>query len=238
MARATVASLAQPGGMTWGGGFLARGQRGCRPRDPFSTPFVLPVLAPSCAACVAHPRSYEEIHGLRELFKSFDRNGDGQITLDELREGLARQARDAGGACSRGAQGRKRRGPAGVQLCRAGARPRAAREGALGRGPPLPSCPHPPCDACCRGPPALLAAAPLRRLLPRPPPLLAPVCCACCRGPAHACLPPPPPPPLLTSRLLRLQARLADSEVEQILRDTDVDGNGVIDYEEFVARWG
>ncbi|KAI3425213.1 hypothetical protein D9Q98_008981 [Chlorella vulgaris] len=35
--------------------------------------------------------SHEEIHGLRELFKSFDQNGDGHITLDELREGLASQ---------------------------------------------------------------------------------------------------------------------------------------------------
>ena len=30
---------------------------------------------------------------------------------------------------------------------------------------------------------------------------------------------------------LARQARLADGEVEQMLRDTDVDGNGVIDYE-------
>lgn len=45
--------------------------------------------------------SYEEIHGLRELFKSFDRNGDGQITLDELREGLARQARTGPAAAQR-----------------------------------------------------------------------------------------------------------------------------------------
>jgi hypothetical protein len=37
--------------------------------------------------------SHEEIHGLHELFKSFDRNGDGHITLDELREGLARQGK-------------------------------------------------------------------------------------------------------------------------------------------------
>lgn len=78
-------------------------------------------LRKAAILAAAQHLSYEEIHGLRELFKSFDRNGDGQITLDELREGLARQA------------------------------------------------------------------------------------------------------------------RLADSEVEQILRDTDVDGNGVIDYEEFVA---
>ena len=35
--------------------------------------------------------TYEQIHGLRELFKSFDQNGDGLITLDELREGLAAQ---------------------------------------------------------------------------------------------------------------------------------------------------
>jgi hypothetical protein len=33
--------------------------------------------------------SHEEIRGLRELFKSFDKNGDGHITLDELREGLS-----------------------------------------------------------------------------------------------------------------------------------------------------
>ncbi|PSC70004.1 calcium-dependent kinase [Micractinium conductrix] len=78
-------------------------------------------LRKAAVLAAAQHLSYEEIHGLRELFRSFDRNGDGQITLDELREGLARQA------------------------------------------------------------------------------------------------------------------RLADGEVEQMLRDTDVDGNGVIDYEEFVA---
>lgn len=78
-------------------------------------------LRKAAILAAAQHLSYEEIHGLRELFKSFDGNGDGQITLDELREGLARQA------------------------------------------------------------------------------------------------------------------KLSDSEVEQILRDTDVDGNGVIDYEEFVA---
>lgn len=32
--------------------------------------------------------SHEQINGLRELFKSFDKNGDGHITLDELRAGL------------------------------------------------------------------------------------------------------------------------------------------------------
>lgn len=32
--------------------------------------------------------STEEIQGLRELFRLFDKNGDGHITLDELREGL------------------------------------------------------------------------------------------------------------------------------------------------------
>lgn len=56
--------------------------------------------------------SYEEIHGLRELFQSFDRNGDGHITLDELREGLARSSKLAdseveqvGGVCVCGCVG-------------------------------------------------------------------------------------------------------------------------------------
>lgn len=51
------------------------------------------LLTPRPLACPRPPclRSHEEIHGLRELFKSFDQNGDGHITLDELREGLASQ---------------------------------------------------------------------------------------------------------------------------------------------------
>ncbi|PRW33551.1 calcium-dependent kinase [Chlorella sorokiniana] len=47
-------------------------------------------LRKAAILAAAQHLSYEEIHGLKELFKSFDRNGDGRITLDELRAGLTR----------------------------------------------------------------------------------------------------------------------------------------------------
>ena len=134
------------------------------------TPERLPPTAPllTSAPCftVSPPppprRSHEEIHGLRELFKSFDKNGDGHITLDELREGLAHQGVLADGEVEQ-------------------------------VGP--------------------WAAAPRRRLVA----WLEPLCDRCQRSHAstQSVQPPTPAPPFNP----------------QILRDTDVDGNGVIDYE-------
>ena len=46
-------------------------------------------LRKAAVLVAAQHLSHDEINGLKELFKSFDTNDDGHISLDELREGLS-----------------------------------------------------------------------------------------------------------------------------------------------------
>jgi calcium-dependent protein kinase len=44
-----------------------------------------------CAQVIASNLSEEEVTGLKELFKSIDVDGSGTLTLEELKQGLAKQ---------------------------------------------------------------------------------------------------------------------------------------------------